>query len=78
MAPQMSQIEKAKSPTRTAEVQQEVNDVIGIMHTNIEKVVMRGEKIESLQSKTDELQMGALSFKKTSNEVKNNMCKLYI
>ncbi|KAJ1558968.1 hypothetical protein HK096_002064, partial [Nowakowskiella sp. JEL0078] len=50
--------------TRTAQVQAQVDEVIGIMSNNIEKVVQRGEKLESLQNKTDDLQQGALQFKR--------------
>ncbi|KAJ3307453.1 hypothetical protein HDV03_000101 [Kappamyces sp. JEL0829] len=70
----MSQVTpQQQSPTRAAEVQQQVQEVIGIMHTNIDKVVQRGEKLDALQNKTEELQQGALSFKKTSGVVKDHM-----
>ncbi|KAJ3275108.1 hypothetical protein HDV01_001247 [Terramyces sp. JEL0728] len=62
-----------QAPNRNAEVQQQVNEVIGIMHTNIDKVVQRGEKLEKLEAQTQELQNGALSFKKSSVQVKNEM-----
>ncbi len=64
---------QVQSPTRTQEVQQQVDEVIGIMHTNIDKVIQRGEKLDNLQNKTEELQQGALSFKKTSTAVSNAM-----
>jgi vesicle-associated membrane protein 4 len=44
-----------------------------MMHKNIEKVVARGEKLESLQNKTDDLQQGALQFKKGANKIKGQM-----
>jgi vesicle-associated membrane protein 4 len=72
MAPQMKEVSNANA-NKTHEVQQQVDEVIGIMHTNIDKVVQRGEKLDHLQNKTEELQNGALSFKKTSVEVKNEM-----
>jgi vesicle-associated membrane protein 4 len=71
MAPQQQMKEVQKGPN--AQVQNQVDEVIGIMHTNIEKVVQRGEKLDTLQNKTEELQNGALSFKKTSTQVKNDM-----
>jgi vesicle-associated membrane protein 4 len=73
MSPRAQMTEVNQNNSRTEEVQQQVNEVIGIMNTNIEKVVQRGEKLNSLQSKTEELQQGALSFKKTSNDVKNHL-----
>jgi len=38
--------------SNTKKVQQEVDDVVGIMKENIDKVVQRGEKLENLQNKT--------------------------
>lgn len=58
---------------KTAEVQAQVDEVIDMMHKNIEKVVARGEKLESLQNKTDDLQQGALQFKKGANKIKGQM-----
>ncbi|KAJ3126295.1 hypothetical protein HK100_010326 [Physocladia obscura] len=50
-----------------------VNEVIGMMHNNIEKVMARGEKLESLQNKTDDLQLGAQQFRKGANKVRGQM-----
>ncbi|KAJ3029126.1 UNVERIFIED_CONTAM: hypothetical protein HDU68_000081 [Siphonaria sp. JEL0065] len=66
----------AASPSggnKAATVQNQVNEVIGMMHNNIEKVMARGEKLESLQNKTDDLQQGALQFKKGANKVRGQM-----
>ncbi|KNC98416.1 uncharacterized protein SPPG_06120 [Spizellomyces punctatus DAOM BR117] len=63
------------SPTnqKTAQVQNQVDEVIGIMHNNIEKVMARGERLESLQNKTDDLQQGALQFKRGATKVRRQM-----
>lgn len=37
---------------KTKEVQSQVNEVVGIMNENINKVMERGEKLDSLQMKT--------------------------
>ncbi|KAF9002652.1 hypothetical protein BGZ52_009594, partial [Haplosporangium bisporale] len=37
---------------KTAQLQQQVNDVVGIMQQNIDSVRDRGEKLDSLQNKT--------------------------
>ena len=42
----------AGSSSKTAQVQQQVDEVVGIMQDNIHKVVQRGEQLESLQNKT--------------------------
>ncbi|KAI3629558.1 hypothetical protein MIR68_012380 [Amoeboaphelidium protococcarum] len=58
---------------KTAQVQQEVDAVVGIMHDNIHKVMDRGEKLDSLQTKTDDLQQGALQFKRGASRVRQQM-----
>ncbi|KAJ3188122.1 hypothetical protein HK101_009160 [Irineochytrium annulatum] len=71
---------KGKSPAsgpapseKTAEVQGQIDEVITVMHTNIEKVIARGEKLESLQNKTDDLQQGAMQFKRGATKVRSQM-----
>ncbi|KAI8999521.1 synaptobrevin-domain-containing protein [Gaertneriomyces semiglobifer] len=62
-----------QSPKKTEQVQQQVDEVIGIMHNNIDKVMQRGERLESLQNKTDDLQQGALQFKRGATKVRRQM-----
>ncbi|KAJ3013732.1 hypothetical protein HKX48_005543 [Thoreauomyces humboldtii] len=62
-----------EGPNKTQAVQGQVDEVIGIMHNNIEKVMARGEKLESLQNKTDDLQQGALQFKRGATKVRRQM-----
>ncbi|TPX34105.1 hypothetical protein SeMB42_g07378 [Synchytrium endobioticum] len=59
--------------SKTAQVQNQVDEVVGIMQNNIEKVMQRGERLESLQNKTDDLQQGALQFKKGATKVRRQM-----
>jgi vesicle-associated membrane protein 4 len=40
------------------------------MQNNINKVVERGEALESLQTKTEDLQEGAMQFKRGANKVR--------
>ncbi|KAI8906539.1 hypothetical protein PhCBS80983_g01009 [Powellomyces hirtus] len=69
----MSNTKGGESPNKTAAVQGQVDEVIGIMHNNIEKVMQRGERLESLQNKTDDLQQGALQFKRGATKVRRQM-----
>lgn len=70
----MSQVQKVVPKNEnTAEVQQQVNDVVGIMNSNIGKVLARGEQLDALQNKTDELQQGSIVFKKTTKDVRDQM-----
>jgi hypothetical protein len=49
MAPAPSQ---EGSPDKSKAVQAQVNEVVGIMQNNIERVMERGEKLDSLATKT--------------------------
>lgn len=63
----------AEQPNKAKQVQKEVDDVVGIMHENINKVMDRGEKLDSLQTKTEDLQQGALQFKRGASRVRKQM-----
>ncbi|KAJ3104305.1 hypothetical protein HDU97_009381 [Phlyctochytrium planicorne] len=63
----------AASGSKTAKVQAQVDEVINVMHNNIEKVIARGEKLENLKDKTDSLREGAIQFRKGASKVKSQM-----
>lgn len=54
-------------------VRGQIEDVKGVMVENIEKVLARGEKIELLVDKTDQLNQSAKKFQKASKTLKNAM-----
>eukprot|EP00620_Florenciella_sp_RCC1587_P017633 CAMPEP_0182558088 /NCGR_PEP_ID=MMETSP1324-20130603/1784_1 /TAXON_ID=236786 /ORGANISM="Florenciella sp., Strain RCC1587" /LENGTH=258 /DNA_ID=CAMNT_0024770247 /DNA_START=86 /DNA_END=863 /DNA_ORIENTATION=+ len=56
-----------------SEVNQKMDDVKNVMVQNIEMVLERGEKLELLVDKTEQLQSSADTFKFTSNKLKNVM-----
>ncbi|KAG0345262.1 hypothetical protein BG004_003842 [Podila humilis] len=58
---------------KTAQLQQQVNDVVGIMEQNIISVKDRGEKIEDMKNKSDGLQQGAEQFKKGASALRRQM-----
>ncbi|GAA5883151.1 hypothetical protein JCM16303_006115 [Sporobolomyces ruberrimus] len=59
--------------TRTAAIQQQINDTVGIMRDNISKVAERGERLDVLQDKTDTLAQSAQGFRKGANRVRKRM-----
>lgn len=61
----------AEEISKTAAVLKQVNDVKGIMVENIEKVLARGEKIEVLVEKTDDLRVQAQRFQKEGRNLRN-------
>jgi len=59
--------------TRTAAIQQQIDDTVGIMRENINKVADRGERLDSLQDKTDNLAVSAQGFRRGANRVRKQM-----
>lgn len=66
--------------SKVASVQRQVDEVKNIMVDNIERVLERGEKIELLVDKTDNLRFQADKFHKTGRQLRNKMwwqsCKM--
>ncbi|XP_076898540.1 putative vesicle-associated membrane protein 726 [Bidens hawaiensis] len=58
---------------KIAKVKAQVSEVKGVMMDNIEKVLDRGEKIELLVDKTDNLRNQASDFKKQGTKMKRKM-----
>ncbi|KAH7890459.1 synaptobrevin-domain-containing protein [Phlebopus sp. FC_14] len=59
--------------SKTAAIQQQIDDTVGIMRENITKVAERGERLDSLQDKTDNLAVSAQGFRRGANRVRKNM-----
>lgn len=60
---------------KVSEVQAKVDEVKGIMIKNIEDILERGEKLEDLLYKTEEVQSASVKFYKKSKKL-NNCCTL--
>lgn len=54
-------------------LQNQVHEVTGIMKQNVEKVLERGEKLDDLVDKTDDLQASSNTFKVTSRKISRKM-----
>jgi len=61
------------SADKISNVKEEIDEVKTVMQTNIERVLERGEKIELLVDKTENLQSNAFKFKKSSTQLKRAM-----
>jgi len=59
--------------SRTAQIQAQIDDTIGIMRDNITKTADRGAKLDELQNKTDDLATSALGFRRGANRVRKQM-----
>ncbi|GAA5837003.1 hypothetical protein JCM9279_007729 [Rhodotorula babjevae] len=58
---------------KTAQIQQQIDDTVGIMRENITKVAERGERLDALQDKTDNLAQSAQGFRRGANRVRKQM-----
>ncbi|KAG5355606.1 Synaptobrevin-like protein 2 [Yarrowia sp. C11] len=58
---------------KTAAIQAQIDDTVGIMRENINKVAERGERLDSLQDKTDNLAVSAQGFRRGANRVRKQM-----
>jgi len=64
---------QAGGNNRTAALQAEIDSTVGIMRDNINKVSERGERLDSLQDKTDNLATSAQGFRRGANRVRKAM-----
>ncbi|KAJ7883538.1 synaptobrevin-domain-containing protein, partial [Mycena olivaceomarginata] len=55
---------------KTAAIQAQIDDTVGIMRENITKVAERGERLDALQDKTDNLAVSAQGFRRGANRVR--------
>ncbi|KAF3490704.1 synaptobrevin [Arthroderma uncinatum] len=58
---------------RTAALQAQIDDTVDVMRENINKVSQRGEHLDSLQDKTDNLAVSAQGFRRGANRVRKQM-----
>jgi len=57
----------------TAAIQATIQETVGVMRENINKVSQRGERLDSLQDKTDNLAVSAQGFRRGANRVRKQM-----
>jgi len=60
-------------PNRTAQIQAQIDDTIGIMRDNINKTTERGQDLGQLQNKTNDLADSAQGFRRGANRVRKQM-----
>ncbi|KAI9817424.1 MAG: Protein arg-6, mitochondrial [Pycnora praestabilis] len=58
---------------RTAALQAQIDNTVDVMRENINKVSQRGERLDSLQDKTDNLAVSAQGFRRGANRVRKQM-----
>lgn len=55
------------------ETVQQIDDTVGVMRENINKVSRRGDQLDSLQDKTENLAVSAQGFRRGANRVRKQM-----
>ncbi|KAJ1921750.1 serine/threonine protein kinase [Mycoemilia scoparia] len=60
-------------PNKATAVKKQVDEVVGIMQDNINKVMAREGQLENLQDKTDDLHQGSMAFKQKASGVRRKM-----
>lgn len=58
------------SNKRLQQTQAKVNEVVGIMKVNVDKVLERDQKLSELDNRADALQMGAAQFEQQAGKLK--------
>ncbi|XDV36837.1 hypothetical protein PO909_006554 [Leuciscus waleckii] len=74
LAAQMKHHSDPKGSDRLTETQMHVDDLKGIMVRNIDLVAQRGERLELLIDKTENLMDSSVTFKTTSRNLAHAMC----
>ncbi|KAG1446073.1 hypothetical protein G6F56_009694 [Rhizopus delemar] len=62
-----------QNTNKTTQVQHQVDEVVGIMQQNIDKAMQRGERIDDLRGRTEDLQGTAGHFRRGANQVRKRM-----
>lgn len=65
--------EGAGPPSKTQVIQQQIDETVGIMRDNINRVAERGERLDALQDKTENLSVSAQGFRRGANKVRKQM-----
>merc|ERR1712198_268958 len=68
--PAAKEMQKILAEKRMAQQQAQVDEVVGIMSANLEKVLERDSKLTKLDERADALQSGASQFEKQAGKLK--------
>lgn len=68
-----AQGQQGNGNSRTQALQAQIDDTVDVMRENINKVSQRGERLDALQDKTDNLAVSAQGFRRGANRVRKQM-----
>ncbi|EME31489.1 Vesicle-associated membrane protein 7 [Galdieria sulphuraria] len=72
---QMEYFSNEAEADKLAKVQQQVDEVTSVMRSNIDEALNRGERLDVLVDRAEDLRGGASQFQKSSTQLKRNFCK---
>lgn len=79
--PKQPNPQQAAASKRLQHTQAQVDEVVGIMRTNVEKVLERDQKLSELDDRADALQQGASQFEQQAGKLKRKFwwknCKMW-
>lgn len=70
----MKRFSKEKADDRIGRIQEQLGDIKSIMEVNITKVLSRGEQIEILVDKSQQMEVSATKFHSKSKKLRRKMC----
>ncbi|XP_071951692.1 vesicle-associated membrane protein 7-like [Antedon mediterranea] len=74
LATEMMKFADNKGGDKLTQVQNDLDELNRIMVKNIDTITNRGERLELLVDKTEDLEASSLTFKKTSKNLSRSMC----
>lgn len=81
-APRQPNPQHQAASRRIQQTQAQVNEVVDIMRTNVEKVLERDQKLSELDDRAEALQQGASQFEQQAGKLKRKFwwknCKMII
>jgi len=60
-------------PSKTVEIQKKIDETVEVMRDNLKSVAVRGERLDTLQDKTENLSVSAQGFRRGANKVRKQM-----
>ncbi|WVQ93979.1 hypothetical protein IAU59_001057 [Kwoniella sp. CBS 9459] len=64
---------RGQQSKKIADIQEQIDSTVNVMHENIQRVAERGERLDALQDKTDTLAVSAQGFRRGANRVRKQM-----
>ena len=63
----------SNTTTKIQDTQAQVQDVIGVMQSNVERVIQRGDNLDDLSRRADSMQMSAHEFQAQGSAIRKKM-----